>query len=318
MKQTEIQSERRLDPEVAPRLEPRPVALQLDEIADFRAGQSWPAVPERETVEQFDRCVPADPEVTVRVFRPRGDSRARGDTGLPCIFWVHGGGMITGSYTSADVRLQGWVEQFDCVAVAVKYRFAPEHPYPAALDDCYAALAWIHENAAELGVDPGRVGVAGYSAGATLAAALALLARDRGDFPVAFQLLRQSMLDDRGVTRSSRWHVPPWYPGTNATAWRAYLGDLRDDDVPAYAAPARATDLSRLPPTFVQVGAADIFFDENVAYAQELVHAGVPTELHVYADAPHGFDLFAPDSRVARRATRDVDEWLARALAVAS
>ncbi len=301
-------AERRLDPQVAALLPAdAPTALQLEEIPSFRASQTWPAVPEPAGVERFDRVVPGDPEVTVRVHRPRGKS------GLPCIYWIHGGGMIRGSYVSGDAQLQSWAERLNCVAVAVEYRLAPEHPYPAGLDDCYTALRWVHQQAEDLGVDPRRIGVAGYSAGAGLAAALALLARDRGEFPVAFQLLQCPMLDDRSATRSSQWQVPPWYPATNETAWRAYLGG-RPDQVPAYAAPARATDLRGLPPAFLSIGGADVFLDEDVAYAQALVHADVPTEFHVYQDAPHGFDLFAPASDVGRRALRDIDDWLARTL----
>ncbi len=307
-----MSAERRIDPDVAAALPQTPTELELHEIPAYRAAQSFPEVPESEAVEQFDRVVPADPEVTVRVYRPHGA------TGLPGIFWIHGGGMIRGSYAGSDKQLQEWVERYDCVCISVRYRFAPEHPYPAALDDCYAALAWVHENAAELGVDPERVGIAGYSAGAGLAAALALLARDRGELPVAFQLLKSPMLDDRLTAPSSNWQVRPWSPAMNALAWRAYLGDLEGDRVPVYAAPARATDLAGLPPAFVLTGSADIYFDESVAYGQALVHADVPTELHVYQDAAHGFELFAPESVPGRRANREQEEWLARVLAAGS
>lgn len=303
---------RRLDPEVAALLPAdAPSALQLSEIPAFRASQTWPMVPESAAVERVDRVISGDPDVVVRVHRPRRTND------LPCIYWIHGGGMIRGSYVSGDAQLQSWAERLGCVAVAVEYRLAPEHPYPAGLDDCYAGLRWVHEQAEGLGVDRGRIGVAGYSAGAGLAAGLALLARDRGELPVAFQLLQCPMLDDRCGTRSSQWQVPPWYPATNATAWHAYLGG-RPGRVPAYAAPARATDLRGLPPAFLSIGGADIFLDEDVAYALALVHADVPTEFHVYEDAPHGFDLFAPESAVSRRALRDIEDWLARRFASAA
>jgi acetyl esterase/lipase len=169
----------------------------------------------------------------------------------------------------------------------------------------------VQANAHELGTDPDRIGVAGGSAGACLAAATALLTRDRGEIPLAFQVLVAPMLDDRNACV---WEVPTWDRATNETAWRAYLGERRSDDVPAYAAPARADDLSGLPPTYVSVGGADLFFDEAVEYARRLVHAGVPTELHVLPDAPHGFENLAPDSAVARRARRSLEAWLASAL----
>lgn len=297
-------SGRRINAEVAPLLPADArVSLRLEEIPEFRAAQVWPEVPESEAVERFERTVPGEPQVRLRIHRPRLAGP------LPCVFWIHGGGLIRGSCVSGDALLQRWAERLGFVGVAVSYRLAPQHPYPAALDDCDAGLRWVHDHADELGVDPARIGVAGYSAGGGLAAALALRARDRGSPPVAFQLLQVPMLDDRCASRSSQWQVGPWYPATNRTAWQAYLGGRAD--VPAYAAPARATDLRGLPPAFLSIGGADVFFDEDVAYAQELVHADVPTEFHVYQDAPHGFDLFAPESHVGRRALRDIEEWLA-------
>jgi triacylglycerol lipase len=202
------------------------------------------------------------------------------------------------------------------VVASVGYRLAPESRYPSQLDDCHAGIRWVHSRSDELGVDPGRIGVAGGSAGALLAAALALLCRDRGTVPLAFQMLVAPMLDDRQITCSSRWDVPTWDPTTNATAWRAYLGDRPDADVPAYAAPARATRLTDLPPTFISIGTVDLFLDEAIAYAHALMHARVPTELHVYPGGLHGFTNLAPAATVATRATRDEREWLRGALAM--
>jgi triacylglycerol lipase len=171
----------------------------------------------------------------------------------------------------------------------------------------------VYDNAQELGVDASRIGIAGVSAGGGLAAALALLARDRAEVPLRFQLLDCPMLDDRQHTWSSRLEgLEVWNKSANEFGWRSYLGELYGGtDVPYYAAPARANDLARLPPAFVSVGGVDGFLSEDVDYALRLTQAGVPTELHVYPGAPHGYGL-VPDSMVARQSRRDVDGWLAR------
>jgi len=174
----------------------------------------------------------------------------------------------------------------------------------------------VHANAAVLGVDPARIGIGGASAGAGLAAGLALLTRDRGAIPLAFQLLIYPMLDDRQITPSSGWLDPIWPPAANTYGWTAYLGAAKGGpDVPAYAAPARATDLAGLPPTIISVGAIDGFCDEDIDYAIRLRHAGVPVELHVYPGAPHGFDSLLPGLEISRRAARDMEDWLAARLA---
>jgi triacylglycerol lipase len=184
------------------------------------------------------------------------------------------------------------------------------------MDDCYAGLRWVHAHADELGVDPARIGIGGASAGGGLAAGLALLARDRGEVPLAFQLLIYPMIDDRRVTPSSAWEVPIWPPSANEFGWASYLSAAGGDGaVPAYAAPARAVDVGGLPDALVVVGMLDGFLDEDVIYAQRMMQAGVPVELHVYPGAPHGFDGFAPDAAVARQCRRDVNGWLARVLA---
>lgn len=225
---------------------------------------------------------------------------------------MHGGGLVLGDNRMDDARFDKWCRELGIVGVSVEYRLAPEHPYPTPLEDCYAALAWIHHNAASLGVDPQRIGIGGASAGAGLAAGLALLARDRAEFAVAFQLLIYPMIDDRQTTPSSSWSDPIWSPAANTFGWTSYLGAAKGTtNVPAYAAAARATDLAGLPPTLVTVGALDGFSDEDIDYAKRLRLAGVSTDLIVYAGAPHGFDTFGEFTAVSRRANRDVDEWLA-------
>ena len=252
------------------------------------------------------------PEVSLRVHRPLD---VPPDEALPCIYWMHGGGFVLGTNRNDDLRFDRWCRRFRCVGVSVEYRLAPETPYPGPMQDAYAGLHWVHRHAAELGVDPLRIGIGGASAGAGLAAGLGLLARDRGEVPLAFQALIYPMLDDRMMTASAQWEVPVWNPGSNVYGWKAYLGDAYGtDDVPIYAAPARAASLAGLPPTYILVGTLDGFLDEDLTYAQRLNHHGVPAELHVYPGAPHGFDLFAPDSALARRAIADLDAWLARTL----
>lgn len=264
-------------------------------------------------VERTDHVVEGrdgHPPVTLRVHRPKGLAGAR-----PCVYWMHGGGFVLGTYRNDDVRFDQWCRTFNCVGVSVEYRLAPEAPYPGPMEDAYAGLAWVHANAATLGVDPARIGVSGASAGAGLAAGLALLARDRGEVPLAFQALIYPMLDDRMDHPSHHWEVPIWNPGSNVFGWKAYLADrYGTDDVPIYAAPARATELAGLPPTYLLVGTLDAFLDEDVDYALRLNHAGVPAELHVYPGAPHGFDLFAPQAAISVRAMKELEHWLGRVL----
>ena len=249
-------------------------------------------------------------DITLRLHIPVGRTPP-----LPCVYSMHGGGYVLGHRAMDDLRFDEWCPELDFIGVSVEYRLAPEAPFPGALDDCYTGLCWIHEHAPEIGIDPARIGVAGSSAGAGLAAAVAMLARDRGDVPVRWQMLGYPMLDDRMASASSHWDVPVWSPQDNEFGWRCYLGDLYGSvDVPPLAAPARATDLAGLPPTLVYVGTADLFCDEDVGFATRLYRAGVSTELHVYPGGPHGFDRSAAATAVGRRCLRDTKEWLELAL----
>ena len=271
-------------------------------------------VPLSDEVERTDHVVPGEPEVPVRVHRAKAKSKDAAGA-LPCLYSIHGGGYVMGSYAMDDPLFDRLCRKLDVVGVSVEYRLAPEATYPGPLEDCYRGLKWTYDHADELGIDPTRIGVRGVSAGGGLAAALALLARDRGEVPLAFQLLDCPMLDDRQVTRSSQQEgLPVWSRGSNTFGWQSYLGDLYGrDDVPYTAAPARADDLSGLPPAFVSVGAVDGFLDEDVDYAVRLNHAGVPTELHVYPGACHGYQI-AQECAVTRQSQRDIEDWLARQL----
>lgn len=314
MSANQIDPRRLLDPEVAAALAAMPVdvgavlgSLSDASVADVRALMAQMPTPElSDRVERSDHAVPGADRVEVRVHRP-----VDRDGPLPCVYWMHGGGLVLGSNVGDDARFDRWCTELGCIGVSVEYRLAPETPYPGPLDDCYAGLAWIHAEAERFGIDRDRIGIGGASAGAGLAAGLALLARDRGRLPIAFQLLVYPMLDDRRVTPSSRWLDPIWPPGANTYGWAAYLGDAAGGpDVPIYAAAARATELAGLPPTLISVGALDGFSDEDIDYAVRLRHAGVPVELHVYPGAPHGFDSLLPETGVARRARRDMEDWL--------
>lgn len=302
-----------VDPEVATAL--AALGMRLGELSDetlagiraARAAQPLPAL--SDAVTRRDHALPARPAVSVRVHR-----EAAAEGRLPCIYWMHGGGLILGTNVGDDLRFDRWCPRLRCMAASVEYGLAPEHRYPGPLEDCYQGLKWLHENAPALGIDASRIGIGGASAGAGLAAGLALLARDRGELPIAFQALIYPMIDDRQVTVSSQWNDPVWPPSANRYGWDSYLGDLKGDAVPFYAAAARAADVSGLPPTYISVGALDGFADEDIDYANRLRHAGVPVELHVYPGAPHGFDGLTPGTAVARRANRDIGEWLARQL----
>jgi triacylglycerol lipase len=202
------------------------------------------------------------------------------------------------------------------VVASVDYRLAPEAKYPAAVEDCYAALRWLHANASALGVDASRIAIKGESAGGGLAAALALLARDRGDAPIAFQVLVYPMLDDR-PTAPPNPHTGEfiWTAASNSFGWSSLLVDSAGGaDTPAYAAAARASTLAGLPPAFVAVGALDLFLEQDIAYASALLRAGVPTALHVYPGAYHGFDIVG-DAQTTKQFWRDSLEALADAFA---
>ncbi len=230
---------------------------------------------------------------------------------------MHGGGYVAGSAAMSEANNITLVQAIGCVLVSVDYRLAPETAFPGALYDCHAALRWLHDEASTLGIDPSRIAVRGESAGGGLAAALALYARDNNGPPICHQCLIYPMLDDRtGSTVEPNRHAGEfvWTAASNRFGWGALLGRPPGGrDVPAHAAPARADDLTGLPPTFLATAALDLFIDENMLYAQRLLRAGVPTELHVYPGAYHGFDMVA-DAPATRAMRRDATAALKAAL----
>nr|WP_232069005.1 alpha/beta hydrolase [Mycobacterium mantenii] len=224
--------------------------------------------------------------------------------------YLHGGGMILGLDELGllyDAAVRHYVSVSGVPMLMVDYRVAPEHPHPVPVEDCYAALLWLAARSAELQIDPARLAVMGDSAGGGLAAAVCLLARDRDGPPIALQLLAYPMLDDRTLTPDSELaQLLTWTHNDNVTGWAALLGEsVGRDDVAPYAAPARATDLSGLPPAYLDVGDLDIFRDEDIAYARRLTTAGVPTELHVHPGCPHAFEWLAPHAGVSQRVIAD-------------
>ena len=301
--------EDRLDEDSKAVLEMIPESLlDLSDIPSARAAidglmaAMFAAAPDVPGVEPEDHWVPGapgDPEVMVRVYTPSDL-----ETPAPALYWIHGGGMVLGNVAMNDLECKGVALEMGCVVASVEYRLAPENPHPAPIEDCYAGLKWLVENSDALGVDRGRIAIGGASAGGGLAAALALLARDRGEVGIIFQQLIYPMLDDRNITPSSHYvhHPKTWNRKANIAGWTALLGKpAGSDDVSPYASPARAEDLSGLPPAFIVVGELDLFLDEDIEYAQRLIQAGVPAELHVFPGAFHGSDLMVPMSENSRR-----------------
>ncbi|MCU1648816.1 MAG: esterase [Nocardia sp.] len=234
----------------------------------------------------------------------------------PGVLWLHGGGYIFGCPEMEISLYRQLIEQSDCIVVAPDYRKSSEAPYPAALEDSYLALLWLRDNASRLSVRDDQIAVGGSSAGGGLAAALALYARDRGDVAIAFQMPLYPMIDDRSATESARENdAPVWDAVTNMSAWKLYLKDLYGtDDVPAYAAAARATDYEGLPPTLTYVGDLEPFRDETTHYVESLRAAGVPVEFKVFPGCWHAFDFFAPKAEVSLEAAQFRNRWFRHAV----
>lgn len=220
------------------------------------------------------------------------------------VLWLHGGGYAM-EIPEMDLSYARKVQVVsNSVVVMPDYRLTTDAPYPAALDDAYLALKWMLDNCESLGINPQQLVVAGESAGGGLTAALTLYARDKGEIPIAFQMPLYPMLDDRPTTSSADNDAPVWNSASNRNAWQMYLGaDYRTDKVPPYAAPARATDYSNLPPTYTFVGDIEPFYQETLTYIENLQAAGVPAKVDVYPGGYHAFDIIAPKSRLAKHAT---------------
>lgn len=313
---------------------PPPFDPEFDEVLSRLAGTVPPAITP-DLIEGF-RALPPDPTVgglmaalgvtheqrtvpgfegaalNASVFRSPAQ-----DAPGPGILYLHGGGMVFGNRFGGVGAYLPYIASHGAVVITIDYRLAPEHPDPAPVEDCFASARWIAQHADELGIDPGRIIVAGQSAGAGLAAGVCLLARDRDEPAIAAQVLVSPMLDDRNDTGSAHQidGRGVWDRTSNATGWSALLGDRRGGDaVTDAAAPGRAIDLRGLPPAFLSVGSAEVFRDETVAYASRMWAGGGDAELHVWPGGFHGFENFAPQAALSRAAAAARDGWLTRFL----
>ncbi|MFC2038232.1 alpha/beta hydrolase [Chloroflexota bacterium] len=262
-----------------------------------------------------DRNIPGPenaPDVLVRIYRPEKQSGL-----MPALLWIHGGGYILGNIDQDDFTAKQLSLNGECVVVSVEYRLAPEHPYPAPLDDCYAALMWISKNADELRIDRSRMAIGGASAGGGLAAGLAVLARDRNEVNVVFQLLVYPMINDCNIAPAGA-DLPDtilWTREKNLFGWSSYLGcEPGGADISCYAAACRADNLKGLPKAYITVGDLDLFAEEDIDYSNRLIAARVPTELHVYPGGCHSFDGLVPDSAISKRFTADIHRALKNGL----
>lgn len=318
-------TDRRLlvDPELADALKALPIGpaglFDLTDIPGTReALRSFPADEDESlpvSVEEYHASRPNGPDVPIRLLRPQG-----ADGPLPVLLWFHGGGQVLGFAAQDDFWLKPFSLAAGCAIAAVDYRLAPETPAPGAAEDGFAAYRWLGQEADRLGLDGTRIGIAGQSGGGGIAAATTLLIRDRDASAPLFQSLLYPMIDDRNLTPSSQeiTDLGIWDRATNILAWQAILGGRQGaDDVSPYSAPARAEDLSGLPPTFVAVGELDCFRDEDLAFATRLREHGVPVELHLYPGAYHAFDLFAPNSRLGMSLQRSWLSYVSHRFAVA-
>jgi len=313
-----VSSRHLIDPELVAGLEMLPaidfsdtqVPLVREQMAAMMVNLEV-AVPDGVAVEERTIRSPEGHEVGIVITTPIKSAAAR-----PAVLHIHGGGYVIGSAAAMNTANHQLVLDADCVVVSVDYRLAPETAHPGPVEDCYTGLKWLHDNAASLGVDSQRIAVSGESAGGGLAAALALLARDRGEVKLIHQHLIYPMIDDRTCVAEPHPYTGEfvWTPTSNHYGWTALLGhEPGREGVSPYAAASRAENLSGLPNTYIAVGAMDLFIEEDLEYARRLIRAGVPTELHVYPGAYHGFDL-AAGAHIVQKASSNSLTALRRAL----
>jgi len=312
-----------VEPDLLPFLDAFPtVSLSAANLSSVRAARAamlsqLPPFPETVSVEERHIPGPAGaPDVRTKIYRRKEGAALR-----PAILHLHGGGYIMGNPEFMGPQCALWADAFDAIVVGPAYRLGPETAFPGNVEDAYAALAWMVAQATELGIDTARIAVAGESAGGGLAAALALLVRDRGEYRFCHQQLIFPMIDDRTAVRtdlSPMYGEFVWNNQSNHFGWESLLGQPPGSPgVSPYAAAARATSLKGLPPVFMATGALDLFTEENLDYAKRLMAEGVPVELHVYPGAPHAF-MQVTSARVTRAYARDAMAALARGLGVSN
>ena len=290
----------RIDPELLPALDSFPALdITRDNIVRIRELLSQRPRP-ASAVEVRERLVTVQGEpgdVNVHVYRKSDRSNQ------PAVIWIHGGGYVLG--TAQDERARIIAHHCDCTVYSVDYRLAPEHPFPAGPEDCYAVLKWVMENAGDEGIDSNRVAIGGASAGGGMTAGVVLMNRDRDNFPLRLQLLLYPMIDNLHATDSGKYvNHPVWKQETSFNAWEMYLDGEPGEAASPYAAASRARDLSGLPPAYLCVGSEDLFRDEDIEYGQRLIAAGVPCEMSVFPGLYHGADSFVPNARISRRLNR--------------
>jgi len=289
------------------RRRPRAGTLPGQEAYDYSVGGA---------VTILERSVPGPsdgPPLQLTIFTPAARTAA-----LPAVYYMHGGGFVTGTRLGGVSVLLPYVAEDKMVLISVEYRLAPEHPDPAPIDDCYAGLVWSADNADDLGIDPRKLMIFGGSAGGCLAAGLALMARDRGHPTLSHQILWAPMLDDRFETPASRMLDGEGTASRDEMlySWTAMLGARRGSEgVSCYIAPARARDLSGLPRTYIDIGSVDSCRDDILMYAMRLSQAGVNVDLHLWGGAPHGYQLFQPKAAVSMASMAAFDDFIRRALA---
>lgn len=307
--------EKRILPELLEILQKQP-KVDLNKDLDSMRKFKLPNLDKSPDVLTTTRMIKGpESDLLVKIYEPR----LRKNEKLPVVFWIHGGGYVLGHPDGDDGLCESFVKEINCVVVSVDYRLAPEHPYPAAIEDCYAGLKWTADSVEELRIDSSRIAIAGASAGGGLTAALALMARDRGKVKIAFQMPLYPMIDDRNVTSSSyeinEDHLPTaWNRESNIAAWKMYLADNLTGEISPYAAPARAKDLTGLPPAYTCVGQLDPFRDETIEYVLRLAQAGVPVEFHLYPGCFHGFDSIFNNVEISRQARNEYINALKKAL----
>ena len=289
-----------IDPLLLPPLENfPPLNITADNINDIRTIiASQPAAPKPEgLVEEKVAVNSAGNDIDVFVYRKTDRANQ------PAVVWIHGGGYIMGS--AEDNRAMHIAATLDCTVFSVDYRMAPEHAFPAGPDDCYAVLSWVMKSESGYDLDLSKVALGGASAGAGMAAGVALMNRDKDNFPLCLQLLLYPMIDNLHATQSGQYENHPiWNQQTSFNAWEMYLAGTPGENASPYAAVSRAETLKGLPPAYVTVGTEDLFRDEDIAYANRLIQDGVTTELCVFPGVYHAAEGFVPDAPVSKRLTQ--------------
>ena len=279
----------------------------LERMGAVRTSTAYP------DIKCYEQRIPGcdgDPDVRLLIYEPPTGTRR------PALLHIHAGGHVMGLPEMTDAQHRRFAHDIGCVVVSVDYRLAPEHPYPAGLHDCLAALRWLHASAGHLAIDPALIGVAGESAGAGMAVGLALLVRDRNECAIKYLSLVAPMLDDRTGSKDEshlRSQDLSWSRGSNQFGWSALLGTSGTTAPEVYAAPARATSYAGLPDTFISVGSLDLFAQENLAFAARLMQDNVGVEMHLYPGAYHGFDR-VPEAQLSQHFVMDRSRAIKRAM----